>query len=72
VRCSEFELFDIARVFIRLNHVARVIVNANTALFERLRCVAYPIALLCVRFALPQATKWQRIGNQIDAAIIFR
>jgi len=25
----------------------------------------------CVRFAIPQPTKWQRIGNQIDAAIIF-
>ena len=25
----------------------------------------------CVRLALPQATKWQRIGNQIDAAMIL-
>jgi hypothetical protein len=25
----------------------------------------------CIRFAVPQATKWQRIGNQIDAAMIF-
>src|SRR6266481_1560899 len=25
----------------------------------------------CVGFAIPQATEWQRIGNQIDAAMIF-
>jgi hypothetical protein len=24
-----------------------------------------------VWFAVPQATEWQRIGNQIDAAMIF-
>ena len=24
-----------------------------------------------VRLAIPQATEWQRIGNQIDAAMIF-
>ena len=25
----------------------------------------------CVWFAIPQATEWQRIGNEIDAASIF-
>jgi hypothetical protein len=25
----------------------------------------------CIGFAVPQATEWQRIGNQIDAAMIF-
>ena len=25
----------------------------------------------CVRLAAPQATGWQRIGDQIDAAMIF-
>jgi len=25
----------------------------------------------CIRLALPQPTNWQRIGNQIDAAMIF-
>jgi hypothetical protein len=24
-----------------------------------------------VRLGIPQATEWQRIGNQIDAAMIF-
>jgi len=25
----------------------------------------------CIRLAVSQATEWQRIGNQIDAAMIF-
>jgi len=25
----------------------------------------------CIRLAIPQATEWQRIGNQIDTAMIF-
>jgi hypothetical protein len=25
----------------------------------------------CVWFAIPQPTEWQRIGNQIDGAMIF-
>jgi hypothetical protein len=25
----------------------------------------------CVRFAIPQPTEWERIGNEIDAAFIF-
>jgi len=25
----------------------------------------------CVWLAIPQGTEWQRIGNQIDAAMIF-
>jgi len=25
----------------------------------------------CARLAVPQATEWERIGNQIDAAMIF-
>jgi hypothetical protein len=25
----------------------------------------------CIRFAVPQPTEWQRIGNQIDATMIF-
>ena len=52
------------RVPVRLDHVARFIVNANhgrhvTA--EKLR-IAIRIAD-CVRFAVPQPTEWQRVGN---------
>ena len=25
----------------------------------------------CIRFAVPQPTEWQHVGNQIDAAMIF-
>ena len=34
----------------------------------------FPLALCvanCVWLAVPQTTEWQRIGNQIDVAIIF-
>jgi hypothetical protein len=24
-----------------------------------------------IRFAIPELTEWQRIGNQIDAALVF-
>ena len=39
-------------------------VSGCYALRSRLRCD-------CVWFAVPQPTEWQRIGNQIDAAMIF-
>jgi hypothetical protein len=25
----------------------------------------------CVRFAVPEPPEWQRVGNEIDAAMIF-
>jgi len=25
----------------------------------------------CIRLAVPEASEWQRIGNQIDATMIF-
>ena len=65
-------LFEIALVFVRLDHVARVIVNTNHSIMraaEKLHvidCIAG-----CVWFAVPQPTDWQRIGDQIDAAMIF-
>jgi hypothetical protein len=54
------------------DNVARIIVNANHSIAgaaEKLRvvnCVAD-----CVWLTVPEPTKWQRIGNQIDAAMIF-
>jgi hypothetical protein len=56
----------------RLNHVARFIVNANHSIMRTAQkpgladCFAH-----CIRLAIPQATEWQRIGNQIDTAFIF-
>jgi hypothetical protein len=38
-------LFEITRMLVRLDHIARFIVNPNR----------------CIRPAVPQATEWQRI-----------
>ena len=63
---------EIARMLVRLDHVARFIVNANHGVVRpaaKLRvadCIADRVWL-----AIPEPAKWQRIGNQIDAATIF-
>jgi hypothetical protein len=44
-------------VRVRLDHVATIVVNANP----------YPIASLWR--GVPQPTEWQRIGNEINAAV---
>ena len=57
----------------RLDHIASVIINADHS-------IMWPAAVLgvanCIAdrilFAIPQPTEWQYIGNQIDAALIFR
>ena len=63
-------LFEIARVLVRLDHVASVIVNANHSIM----CAAVMAGVAdcvasSVRFVIPQATEWQRIGNQIGSRI---
>jgi hypothetical protein len=69
---SALPLFEIARLPVGVDHVARFIVNANLAVVRpaiKLRvadCVANRI-----RPGVPQATERERIGNQIDAATIF-
>ena len=57
-------LFEIAHVFVRLNHVARFIVNANHGIVRtatELRVVDRMTD--CVRLAVSQAAKWQAIGD---------
>ena len=59
-------------MLVRFDHIARFIVNANhsvmwtAAMLRVADCVVDRI-----RFAVPQPTEWQRIGNQIDAAMVF-
>jgi len=59
-------------VFVRLDHIASRIVNSNhrimrSAAVDRVAdCVADRVWL-----TVPQTTEWQRIGNQIDAAMIL-
>ena len=60
----------IARVLVRLDHIASSIVNTNHSIVRAAvmlgigDCVANRI-----RLSVPQATEWQRIGTQIDAAM---
>ena len=66
------ELAKIARVLVRLDHVARFIVDPNHGVMRAAieLCVVNCVAD-CVWVTVPQATEWQRIGNQNDAALIF-
>jgi hypothetical protein len=57
--------FEIALVFVRLDHVASVIVNADHGMMCVSNCIRDGIGI-----AIPQPTDWQRIGNQIDASLI--
>ena len=81
LNCSHFDgrvrvtknlrLFGIAGVFVCFDHVASFIVNANhgtmrtTAKLGVADCIAD-----CIWLAIPQATEWERIGDEIDAALI--
>jgi hypothetical protein len=64
--------FEIAFVFVCLDHVASVIVNANHGImrpaveFGVVDCIAEFVWLV-----IPQPTKWQRSGDEIKAAFIF-
>jgi hypothetical protein len=59
-------------VLVRFNHVARVIVSAN---HSAMRAAAKLRVVNDVAdggwLTIPQTTEWQRIGNQIDATMIF-
>ena len=66
-------LFELARVLVRLDHVAPIAsYNANHSTVrpaEKLRvtnCVADHVQL-----AVQQPTEGKRVGNQIDTAFIF-
>jgi hypothetical protein len=49
--------------------IASLIVNANHSIMS---AAAMLRVVDCVAdFQLPQPPEWQRIGNQVDAAIIF-
>jgi hypothetical protein len=63
--------FEITFVLVRFDHVASGVVNANHSIMspaEKL-CVADCVADR-VWLAIPQPTEWERIGDQIDAAMI--
>jgi hypothetical protein len=49
------------KIKVRIRRLAQ-----NRTMLSVFDCVAD-----CIRFAVAQATEWQRIGNQIDAAMIL-
>jgi hypothetical protein len=62
-------LFEIPRVLVRFHHVAFFIVNANDSVIRSAAMLGVSDCVAdCVRFAIPQATERQRIGDEIDAA----
>ena len=71
-RVKSLLLLEIARVLVRFDHVAGRIVNANHGIMcaAVLAGVADCIAG-SVRSVLPEPTERQRIGDQINAAMIF-
>ena len=60
-------LFEIARVLVRLGHIAGRIVKRGS----RLRVATVHCVTDCIiRCVIPQATEWQNSGNQINAAFV--
>ena len=49
--------------------IASLIANANHSIMSA--AVMLRVVDCVADFQLPQPTEWQRIGNQIDAAMIF-
>jgi hypothetical protein len=61
-----YHFFELARVLVCFDHVASFIENANHGM---MRATEKLCVVNCVRgVEIPQATEWQRIGNQINAA----
>ena len=61
--------FEIASVLVRRDHVARFIVNTGHSV---MRAAVEFCVLDCIAdFGVPQATEWQRVANQSDAAFVF-
>ena len=61
--------FEIALVLPCLDHVSRMIVNSNHGIMRP--TAKHRVSYRVIRLGVPEPTKGQRIGNQIDAAFIF-
>jgi hypothetical protein len=71
-RWALLRFFEIALVLVRLDHLASIIVNSNQRIMRpavevrianRVRDSFWPV--------IPESPEGERIGNQIDAAMIF-
>jgi hypothetical protein len=59
-------------VLVLLNHVASFIVNANhSIMLEAAKLRVADCVADCVWPGIPKPTEWRRIGNQVDAAMVF-
>jgi hypothetical protein len=62
-------LSEIARVLVRFDYVARVIVNTNHPIMRA--AVKVRVADGVTDFQVPQPTERQRIGHEINPALVF-
>jgi hypothetical protein len=69
LRVSYSRLAKIARVLVRLNHVASAIVNADNGIMRA--AVELRVIDRILRPSVPQPTERQRIGDQVNAAFVF-
>jgi hypothetical protein len=68
---AALRFFEIALVLLRLDQIARFIVNANhSAMRAAAMLRVVDCASDCVWLAVPQPTEWQRIGA--DVSSLFR
>jgi hypothetical protein len=59
-------------VLVRFDHVASRIEHADHSILSAaVKFRAIDSIDDCIRLAVPQPTEWKRIGNQINAALIF-
>ena len=64
-------LFEIALVLVRFHHGARFILNANHCIMRAAAKLGIVNGIRdCIRPSVPQPAERERIGNQIDAALI--
>ena len=56
---AALRFFELARVLVCFDHVARIIVNADHGIIS----TAVKLRGCVWDFGVPQATEWQRIGN---------
>jgi len=61
---EHLSIFEIARVLVRVDHIARFIVNAITALRERPKNLAYPTALVAA-FSPPYRSRPNGSASEI-------
>ena len=70
--CAAQPQCRLPELLVRVDHFARVIVDADDGMIRStaVLCVSDSVRD-CIRPVVPQPTKCQRIGNEVNAAFIF-